>query len=161
MVAAFAARVIWPQSSANTHSLLEIPAGNGLFELDCFKRSWATGNLVSINVPQCALGLIKQRLQRGDKRNQVVAQERSEHQPGDLVDIWYDLPNKDTPGWRGRAQIASVNLGEGNVAVRFQGSTLDRRLQEVRVHVPYLVYMLALIDSKAEEWIVVQKVVEN
>ena len=34
---------------------------------------------------------VKMRLQRGDKRNQVVAQERSEHNFGDLVDIWTHL----------------------------------------------------------------------
>ena len=89
------------------------------------------------------------RLQRGDKRNQVASIERSEHQPGDLVDIWYDPPNKDTPGWRGPAQISSVQIDEGNVTVRFQGKTLDRRYQEVRAHVPYLVYLSSVLDHKA------------
>lgn len=63
----------------------------------------------------------KQMLARGDERNQVVAMDVSEHQPGGLVDIWYDPPNKDAPGRRGPAQIASVNRGEGDVIVRFHG----------------------------------------
>lgn len=43
----------------------------------------------------------KQRLQRGDERDQIVAQQRSEHQFVDLVDIWYDFSNKDIRGWMG------------------------------------------------------------
>ena len=88
-------------------------------------------------------------------------EERAEHQPGDLVDVWYDPPNKDIPGWKGPAQIVSVNIGEGNVTVRFQARTLNRRHLEVGIHVPYLVYMLALIDSKHKEWSVVRREVEN
>ena len=42
----------------------------------------------------------KQRLARGDKRDHIVAMERSEHKFGDLVDIRYHPPNKDVPGWR-------------------------------------------------------------
>ena len=56
--------------------------------------------------------------------------------------------HKDTPGWRGPAQIASVNIGEGNVTVRCQGKTLDRRRQEVRAHVPYFEYLFAIVDHK-------------
>lgn len=33
--------------------------------------------------------IAKMRLARDDKRNQVASVERSEHLPGDLVDIWY------------------------------------------------------------------------
>lgn len=66
-----------------------------------------------------------QRLARADKRNQVVAMERSEHKPGDLVDIRYDHPNKDIPGWRGPAQIDTVNDGEGNIIARPQGRILE------------------------------------
>lgn len=51
----------------------------------------------------------KQRFARGDKRNQVVAMERSEHNLGNSVDIWHDLTNKDIPGWRCPAQIATAN----------------------------------------------------
>lgn len=76
------------------------------------------------------------RLARGDYHKPIPAQERAEHRPGDLVDIWYDPPNNDTPGWRGPASVVSPSFGECNFAVRFQGRTLDRRQQEVLVHVP-------------------------
>ena len=82
-----------------------------------------------------------QRSFRGDKRNQIVAEERSDHKAGDFVDIWYDLPNEDTPDWRGPAHIASANGGEGDIIVRFQGGILDRRYQEECMHVPYSVYI--------------------
>ena len=86
--------------------------------------------------------------------------ERSEHQPGDLVDIWYDPPNKDTPGWRGLAQVSFVQVDEGNLTVRFQGKTFDRRHQEVRAHVPYLVYLSSVLDHKASQWHILQREVE-
>ena len=105
--------------------------------------------------------IARQRLQRGDMRNHIVAQERSEHQLGDLVDIWYDPPNKDILGLRGPAQVASVNFGEGKVTVRSQGRTLDRRHQEVRLHVLYLVYLLARINSRQQGWSVMRMEVEN
>ena len=65
----------------------------------------------------------KQRLAGGDKRNQVVAIGRRDHQPRDLVDIWHEPPNKDILGWMGPAQIAFVNHGGGSVIVRFQGGS--------------------------------------
>lgn len=43
----------------------------------------------------------KQRSARGGTRNHLVAMGRSEHKPGNLVDIWYDPPTKDIPYWRG------------------------------------------------------------
>ena len=101
--------------------------------------------------------IVQQRFQRGGKRNQVVAQERADHSPGDLL----DPPNKDIPGWRRPAKIASVNFGEGNVTVRFQGGTLDRRYQEVRMHVPYSVYLPSLVDPTRDEWSVVKREVES
>lgn len=103
----------------------------------------------------------KQRFVRGSTRNQVVSIERSEHQPGDLVDIWYDPPNADTFVWRGPAQIAAVNGSEGNVPVRFQGKTLDRRHQEVRTHVPYLVYLPAVVEHKHHQWDIAKRDAEN
>ena len=104
---------------------------------------------------------VEARLRRGDYHKQIAAQERAEHQPADLVDIWYDPPSKDTPGWRGPAQIASVNVGEGNVIVRFQGRTLDRRRRALRVHVLYLVYPATLISSHEPEWSVLKREVET
>ena len=65
--------------------------------------------------------IVKQRFARGDKRQHVVALQRAQYLPGDLVDIWYDPPNEDTFGWRGPAQIASIQGNEGNVIARFQG----------------------------------------
>ena len=86
------------------------------------------------------------RLDRANRHQIVAAQEHSEYQPKGLVDIWYEPTNKEVSGWRGPAQVAAVNRGEGNIAVRFQGRTLHRRPQEVRHHVPYLVYALGLFE---------------
>ena len=70
-------------------------------------------------------------------------------------------PNDDTPGWRGPAQIPTVNEGEGKVAVRFPGETLDRPHQEVRAHVPYLVYLSAFIGHEVHQWNIVRRDVES
>ena len=64
---------------------------------------------------------------------------------GDLVDIWYEPAHKEAKGWRGPAKIASINFetGENHINVRYQGRTLERRPQEVRVHIPYLVFLVS------------------
>ena len=95
--------------------------------------------------------IAKMRLARGGQPNQVAAIQRSGHQARDLVDIWYDLPNKDAPGRRGPAQIATVIEIEGNVIVRSQGKTIYRRHQEVRAHVLYLVYLSSAIERKGKQ----------
>ena len=102
--------------------------------------------------------IAKQRLVRGDERSQAVAMDRSEHTPGDLVDVWYEaFLIKTSLGWRGLAQIAAANGGERHISVRSQGGTLDRRYQEVGVHVPYLVFLLlALVDHQQYHWSIIQ-----
>lgn len=95
----------------------------------------------------------KQRLARGDKRPQVAALQGAEYLPRDLVDIRYDPPNKDTPNRRGPAQIASIQESERNVTVRFQNKTLDHKQQEMRVHVPYLVYLSTILGHKKNNFV--------
>ena len=87
----------------------------------------------------------KQRSVRCDKRNQLAAIQRFEHQTGDVGDRWYHFLIKHTPVWRGPAQIATVNWVDGNAAVIFQGGSLDRRHQEVRAHVPYSVSLSVVV----------------
>ena len=78
----------------------------------------------------------------------MAAQERCEYQPKGLGDIWYEPTNKEVSGWRGPAQVATVNRDEGNVTVRFQGRTLDRKTSDVRVRIPYLVYATGLFNDQ-------------
>ena len=66
------------------------------------------------------------RVARADGHQTAPALESSKHKVGDLVDVWYDPPNVDAPGWRCPAQRYSINIDGGNVAVMFQGRTLDR-----------------------------------
>ena len=42
----------------NRHLVVEHPAGSEIFPLDCFENIWNAGNVVKINAPQCALGLV-------------------------------------------------------------------------------------------------------
>ena len=99
----------------------------------------------------------KQRLGRGDKRSMIAAMERSEHKFGDLVDIWYDPPSRDTPGRCGSAQIAIVTDGEADITVTFQGKALDRRYQDVRAHVPYIADLAAAVDHNVYQWSVAKR----
>ena len=57
-------------------------------------------------------------------------------------------------------QIVTGNKGEGNVTVRSQGKCLDRRHQEVRAHVPYLVYLSAIIGHTVHHWNIVRRDVD-
>eukprot|EP00973_Karenia_brevis_P022294 3067660-Karenia_brevis.AAC.1 len=70
------------------------------------------------------------RVQRAAKSKTRQATEIQELERGSLVDIWFEPTTKDQPGWRGPAGVASVNAQEGNVSVRYQGRTLDRRRAE-------------------------------
>ena len=79
----------------------------------------------------------KARLARADGYNTRGAIQRQQFKEKDLVDIWFEPTNKDQKGWRGPAETLSVNSAEGNVSVRYQGRTLDRRSQEVRSHTLY------------------------
>ena len=56
-LAKFAAEVAMIQLNERGRFLIENPAGSEMFQLPCFKKLWETQRVVSINVPQCALGL--------------------------------------------------------------------------------------------------------
>lgn len=58
MLATFAARVVRLQLDVDRHLLLEDPAGSAIFDLELFGKLWKSGKVVSINVFQCALGLV-------------------------------------------------------------------------------------------------------
>ena len=55
--------------------------------------------------------------------------------------------NKEQRGWRGPAQVKTVNEEEKNITVRIQGRSLDRAPREIRPHVPYLVFGTMLQDD--------------
>ena len=97
------------------------------------------------------------RLDRASRSKTRGAIELSQHSVGDLVDIWFEPANKDQKGWRGPAEIRSINADEGNFSVRFQGRTLDRRNQEVRPHLPYLVYASILQPHYFADWILLKE----
>ena len=73
-----------------------------------------------------------QRLERVDRSNTRPAMELQEFKESDLVDIWFEPLNKDQKGWRGPAEILSINSKDGNYSVRMQGRTLNRQAREVR-----------------------------
>lgn len=92
------------------------------------------------------------RLERAVHHRTIPAGENLEFDVDDVVDIWYDPPHKEISGWRGPAKVLSLNDGEGNITVQCQGRPLIRRNQEVRVHVPFLVFLMDLFSHQDASW---------
>ena len=67
----------------------------------------------------------KQRMQLVDTRRARPSMQLSDIQIGQEVDIWFDPSQKDQPGFRGPAKVASIQPQENVVTVRYQGRTLD------------------------------------
>ena len=62
--------------------------------------------------------IARTRLQRADDSKTRGAIERADHKQGDLVDIWFEPTTKDSKGWRGPAEVKSVNEEASNISVR-------------------------------------------
>ena len=92
----------------------------------------------------------RQRMARADRHNTRPAIQRMQYKPRDLVDVWFEPSTKDQKGWRGPAEILSINADDGNVTVRIQGRTIDRQSSEVREHIPYLVFASALLEDQCK-----------
>jgi hypothetical protein len=103
----------------------------------------------------------KNRLDRAHKSKTRPAIELSGLKPKDEVEIWFEPSNKDLSGWRGPAELLSVNADEGNYSVRLQGRTLTRQASEVRPYVPYFTFMAYLHPEQFACWIVVKLFVES
>lgn len=101
------------------------------------------------------------RMTQADKGKTVPALERHENEVGDLVDIWFEPQHKEAPGWRGPAKVENVNDDAKSIAVSFQGRTLFRRPQEVRTHVPYLVFLVGMFTHRATAWASLQSYAET
>ena len=86
----------------------------------------------------------RSRIQRALRHHTRPPLEWKELEPGSSVDIWFEPANKETSGWRGPAKVVSLQPDEGNVTVRWQGRTLDRRPQEVRKHVIFSCFYAGL-----------------
>jgi len=84
--------------------------------------------MAAINIIE---SIAKDRLDRAHKSKSRPAIELSGLKPKDLVEIWFEPSHKDLPGWRGPAEILSVNADDGNFSVRLQGRTLIRQNSEV------------------------------
>ena len=82
----------------------------------------------------------RRRIERANASRTLAPIEAKQYQPGEEVDVWFDPSEKDLSGWRGPGQVATVNSEEANITVRYQGKSLERRHQEVRVHIPYFVF---------------------
>ena len=97
-------------------------------------------------------GCAEQRLDRLGRSQTRSALEHLDLNASDLVDIWFDPTNKNQSGWRGPAEVKTVNASEGNASVRIQGRTLDRQRNHVRHHVPYFIMCFLMRPSMQIHW---------
>ena len=98
---------------------------------------------------------------RADKSRTRGALELMDYHHGDMVDIWMEPSAKDMKGWRGPAEIASVNTQLGNVSVRVQGRTLDRQRNEVREHIHYLMFISIVYPDRFDIWLILKAFAEG
>ena len=104
--------------------------------------------------------LAKMRMQRADRSRSRGAINLKEIKSDDLVDIWIKPEKKGVEGWRGPGQVVQVNAEDGNVSVRYQGRIRDGKAQEVRLHVPYLVF-LSVSTPHLEQWRIIKEYTEK
>ena len=101
------------------------------------------------------------RLERVDRYNTRGAMELQDLKPSDIVDIWFEPSTKDMVGWRGPAEILSMNLAEGNYSVRYQGRTLIMMSQEVRPHIAFFTFLCLLHEEVFAQWLFIRDYVEQ
>eukprot|EP00971_Amphidinium_carterae_P150727 2988388-Amphidinium_carterae.1 len=82
----------------------------------------------------------RQRLSRAMRHHTRPSGEELDFKIGELVDVWFPPNNKEVSGWKGPARVVSTQPAEGNITVRWQGRTLDRRFAETRKHISYLAF---------------------
>eukprot|EP00971_Amphidinium_carterae_P064373 1274963-Amphidinium_carterae.1 len=82
----------------------------------------------------------KQRMTRALRHQSRPAVEEFAYEPGTAVDFYTPQVGKETPTWRGPAQIVSVQ--PGSVTLRWQSRTMERRTQEVRPHIILLCHFV-------------------
>eukprot|EP00971_Amphidinium_carterae_P338356 6475627-Amphidinium_carterae.1 len=75
----------------------------------------------------------KQRMTRALRHQTRPAIEEFPYEPGTSIDFYTPQVGKETPCWRGPAQVISVQ--PGSVTLRWQSRTMERRTQEVRPHI--------------------------
>ena len=61
----------------------------------------------------------------------------------------------------GADQGSSINAADGNISIRYQGRTLNRRNQEVRPHIPYLVFAALLQPDVDGDWLHLKRVCQE
>ena len=100
-------------------------------------REISAGNVIGVAA--------QKRLGQANRHKTVAPVELQGYSVGDLVDIWFDPHPKEQSGWRGPAEIAAINSDEGDITVRFQGGTVNRKHQEVTPHIAYLVFASGIV----------------
>ena len=101
------------------------------------------------------------RMQRAEHHRSRPALELEKITAGQQVDIWFEPSHKDLAGWRGPATVLSVQADENAITVRYQGRALERRGQEVRDHVAYLIFVVSQKAHPHVQWQLLRETVEG
>ena len=85
-----------------------------------------------------------ERAQRALSTRSVPAGELLGLKIGDLIDFHRNQPTKDISGWSGPAKVIDVTeIGHGTITVRYASRPFECRLQDVRRHLAFLVFLAA------------------
>lgn len=87
--------------------------------------------MIAVNSMIQATALAK--AQRAENSKTRISGELLELKPGDLIDFFRPPSSKDVSGWMGPATVADTTpISQGIIAVRWQGRTIDCRIQDIR-----------------------------
>ena len=90
--------------------------------------------------------LIQERLAKAATMKQHIHQPQT-LLPGTVCDIWRQPDRKDEDGWRGPAEIISIERQAGSAIVKHQGQPLIVPLHHIRKHVPQGYFHKLALDS--------------
>ena len=85
-----------------------------------------------------------------------------EYKPRDKVDFYRGPPHKDLTGWRGPAEVVSMDRAdEGVIEVRWQGRVLPCRFPDVRRSILWLVFIGAIGRGEQRQYLEVVHALEQ
>ena len=107
----------------------------------------------------------KLRISRALNTKSASADQRLELSPGDRVDFYRDEGAKDNSKWIGpNTVIDTTNIERGNVTIRHLQSPVIARIQAIRRHMEFFVFLAAshsAYGSTTSAWSIVRQAIDD
>ena len=124
-----------------------------------------THRLREISVQSVIEGTAKERAKRALSSKTIPAGQRENYKPGDKVDFHRKGGSKDATGWTGPATVVdNTHISRGTLTIRHLHGSMEARLQDVRRHMPFLVFeaaVYAAYDSSRSVWGYIRNAIEH